>query len=304
MNDVCQPRAAHPQGKSIRRPGLPSRGYFITLTAMLELRFLPTRWTLALPPLCLLSAAVFGLGAISLPSWSLGAVSLLLLVFAVVTLRTRRRLLAAAKNPADAPPSTPVTPAAPGLPAVLRATQTTGLKHRDGFLVLDAGFAAFVPTEDWSNLAVSIAVGLVATTLPLAKPELMVQGGPLLRAELQRLVRERDGFFLSDAWQWNPFLVSQVMMILDKNTLTVRDAPLPLFARWPRAADTPQKSRTVRKLILIIGGLGAGLIGVGALAWHLTGNADFFIAGLVWGLVLLGALTAGLILARRAQRKP
>ncbi|MBU1241602.1 hypothetical protein KKD52_11590, partial [Myxococcota bacterium] len=203
---------------------------------MLELRFLPTRWTLALPLLCLISAAVFGVGAIGVPSWSMGAVSLLLLVFAGVTLRTRRRLLAAAKSQADAPPTAPVTPADPGLPVVLRATQTTGLKHRDGFLVLDAGFAAFVPTEDWSNLAVSIAVGLVATKLPLAKPELLVEGGPLLRAELDRLVDERDGFFLSDAWQWNPFLVSQVMMILDKNTLTVRDAPPALFARWTRAA--------------------------------------------------------------------
>ncbi|MBU1244799.1 hypothetical protein KKD52_11640, partial [Myxococcota bacterium] len=203
---------------------------------MLELRFLPTRWTLALPLLSLFSAVVFGVGAIGLPSWILGALCLLLLVFAVVTLRTRRRLLAAAQTQANAPPSTPATPAAPGLPAVLRATQTAGLKHRDGFLVLDAGFAAFVPTEDWSNLAVSIAVGLVVTKLPLAKPELVVQGGPPLRVELDRLVRERDGFFLSDAWQWNPFLVSQVMMILDKNTLTVRDAPPALFARWTRAA--------------------------------------------------------------------
>jgi len=270
---------------------------------MLELRFLPTRWTLALPLLCLISAAVFGLGAISLPSRSLGALSLLLLVFAVVTLRTRRRLLATAKPPSDAPPATPLPHDGATLPAVLRATQTTGLKHRDGFLVLDAGFAAFVPTEDWSNLAVSIAVGLVVTKLPLARPELLIEGGPLLRAELERLVGERDGFFLSDAWQWNPFLGSQVLMILDKNTLTVRDAPLPLFARWTRAAGSPEKSRALRKLILVIGGLGAGLIGLGSLAWGLTGNVDFFIAGLVWGLVFLGGLAGGLIVARRAQRK-
>lgn len=270
---------------------------------MLELRFLPTRWTLALSLLSLFSAFVFGVGALGLSSWSLGALSLLLLVFGATTLRTRRRLLAAARAPAEAAPAAPVRADAVDLPAVLRATQTTGLKHREGFLVIDAGFAAFVPTAEWSHLAVSIAVGLVATELPLAKPELVVQGGPLLRAELARLVGERDGFFLSDAWQWNPFLGSQVMMILDRNTLTVRDASPALFARWSRAAGSPQKARVLRKLILVIGGLGAGLIVLGALAWHLTDDADFFIAGLVWGLVLEGALAAGLLLARRSRQQ-
>lgn len=267
---------------------------------MLELRFLPTRWTLALPLLCLFSAAVLGAGALALPSWSLGAVSLLLLGFAAMTLRTRRRLLAAAPTPS---PAALPAPAAQGLPVVLRASQTLGMKHRDGFLVLDAGFAAFVPTTDWSHLAVTLAVGLVATELPLSRPELVVEGGPQLHAELDRLVGERDGFFLTDAWQWSPFLGSQVLMTLDRSTLTVRDAPLSSFTRWPRAAASPEKARTVRKLVLVLGGLGVGLIGLGALAWHLTGNVAFFIAGTFWGLVFLIGLTGGLIVGRRSQRR-
>jgi len=271
---------------------------------MLELRHLPTRWAFALPLLSLFLAVVFGVGAFGLRSWLLGALALVLLVFAVTTLRTRRRLLAAARaTTTTATAQALAPPSETTRPTVLRATQTSGLRHRDGFLVIDAQFAAFVPTADWSNLAVSLAVGLVVTELPLSKPELVATGGPRLRAELDRLVRERDGFFLSDAWQWNPFLGSQVMMILDRNALTVRDAPLPLFARWPRAAGSPEKSRALRKLVLVVGGLGVGLIGLGALAWALTDNADFFIAGLVWGLVLLGGLAAGLIVARRAQSR-
>jgi len=266
---------------------------------MLRLRLLPTRWSLALPLLCLFSAAVFGIGAISLRSWSMGALSLLLLVFAATMLRTRRRLLRAAQAPAcDKTAEAQVPHDGAELPVVLRATQTTGLRHRDGFLVIDAGFAAFVPTGDWSNLAVSVALGMVTTELPLSKPELFAEVGPPLRTELDRLVRERDGFWLSDAWQWNPFLGSQVLMILEKNTLTVRDATVALFSRWQRAADSQQEGRSLRKVVLVVAGFGAGLISLGGLIWGLTGNADFFIAGLVWGLVLLGGLAAGLIVAR------
>ncbi len=269
---------------------------------MLELRHLPTRWTLALPLLSLFSAAVSGVGAFGLRSWLLGAISLLLLVFAVTTLRTRRRLLLDAQNTAHAV-AVPAPHEGAARPAVLRTTQTSGLKHRDGFLVVDAEFAAFVPTADWSNLAVSLTVGLLVTELPLSKPELISTGGPRLREELDRLVRERDGFFLSDEWQWNPFLGSQVMMLLGQDALTVRDAPPPLFSRWPRAAGSPRKSRARRRLVLIVGGFGVGLIGLGALAWRLTDDADFFIAGLVWGLVLLGGLAGGLIASRRAQSR-
>jgi len=272
---------------------------------MLRLRFLPTRWTLALPLLCLFSALVFGLGAVGARNWIMGAVSLGLLTFAVLLLRTRRRLVRAARATAadsTAEPAGRVSPATDArLPAVLRATEIAGLRHREGFLVLDDGFAAFVPTSEWSHLAASVALGLVATELPLSRPELVLEGGPALREELERLVRERDGFGLSDAWTWTPFLGASVLMAHDDHTLTVNDAPRSLFSRWRPAERTPDKERRVRRLILVIAGVGAGLIGLGALAWRATGNANFFIAGLVWGLVLLGGVTAGWVLARRSR---
>jgi hypothetical protein len=271
---------------------------------MLRLRFLPTTWTLILPLLCLFSAAVFAVGAVGLSNWIMGAVSLGMLGFSFALLRTRRRLAAAARAPEEETPNP--THEAARLPAVLHATEAEGLRHREGFLVLADGFAAFVPTQEWSHLAASVALGLIATRLPLSRPELAagrqgVEGDPPLREELDRLVRERDGFWLSDAWTWTPFLGASVLLALGDHTLTVQDAPQELVARWRPAEATPDKARTVRRLILVLSGLGGGLILLGGLAWHLTGNLAFLIAGTFWGLVFLGSLVAGLILSRQAM---
>lgn len=189
-------------------------------------------------------------------------------------------------------------------PAVLRATQTCGGRLREGFVVLATDVAAFIPTSGWRSVVLEVALGLVTTRIELSRAELEVVGSPTLAADLEELVCAREGFMLGADWTWTHLQLLHhryVMLNLDGNTLRFELPPPETLARW-RKLDPPSR-RSQRIAAAGVAGVAVLCALVGTLAWQLTGEADYLVAGLSFAGLFVLVLAVVLYSFHQAARQ-
>lgn len=228
-------------------------------------------------------------------------------------LRARRSMrMRALAQPSPAPEEQAAVPAASvdlTAPFTARATQFVGMRYREGYVVFGAEVAGFVPTDQWHHLAGEILLGLVATRVPLTRLELDVQSAASLTQDLARLVDQRDGFLMDSGWEWipgGPLSLKGAMLKQGRDTLVVEDTP-PEAAmhRWKRA--TPQEDSkgqtTLRRLLLGMASVALLCAAAGMIAWRLTGNTDYLVAGLSWSGLIGGSTLVGVIFGKRLAKQ-
>lgn len=184
---------------------------------------------------------------------------------------------------------------------VTTASHSIGARARDGIVVIGQDAAAFVPTSDWHHLAVELVVGMFFQRVHLSRLEIDARDTPALASELAELVRNRGGFLLDERWSWT--LRGRALWRAEsKEFLQLKAEPRAEgIARWPVLATRPAAElRRMYVKILAIGGVVSGLIaGAGAVAWQVSSNVDYLIAGTVFAVLVAGSVVAGVVLARR-----
>ncbi|MCY1054618.1 hypothetical protein [Nannocystis sp. SCPEA4] len=184
---------------------------------------------------------------------------------------------------------------------VTTASHSIGARARDGIVVIGQDAAAFVPTSDWHHLAVELVVGMFFQRVHLSRLEIDARDTPALASELAELVRNRGGFLLDERWSWT--LRGRALWRAEsKECLQLKAEPRAEgIARWPVLATRPAAElRRMYVKILALGGVVSGLIaGAGAVAWQVSSNVDYLIAGTVFAVLVAGSVVAGVVLAKR-----
>ncbi len=235
---------------------------------------------------------------------ALAALSLLRLGWTVVRVRGQARMAAEASTACAPNATTSLGPTDQGsAPAfVCRARQGVGTRAREGFVVISNESACFLPSEPWHNALFELALGLVVTRVNLTETSISAIESPALSEEISQAVRVRDGLFLDSSWAWigGRTWLSQAS---SKTLLTLRDpVPAALAERWPRQAASPEKLRSTKVRVLRVSlGVVATLLGTGIIAWRLTHNSDYLIAGISFASLVGISVAGGLFVASRVQ---
>ncbi|WP_434427108.1 hypothetical protein [Nannocystis pusilla] len=184
---------------------------------------------------------------------------------------------------------------------VTDASQSIGPRARDGIVVIGRDLAAFIPTSQWRQLGVELVIGLFFQRVRLSRIDIDARDTPALAGELAELVRQRDGFLLDE--RWSQAFGGRALWRAESEEcvrLTARP-PAEALARWPAlAAPPPAELRRMFIKVLAIGGAAAGLIAAaGVVAWRLSSDSDYLIAGIAYAVIVGGSAVGGAVLARR-----
>ena len=258
----------------------------------------PSRWLGVLVVGQALAALLFGWLAVTLRDPLAAALAVLAAGGAVwhasVLLRVRRAQSQGAvplqRSDGSADPSFPQ-------PLSVEATQTQGARSRRGWILVVGNVAAFVPTSPWRHLALRLLGGLLTVRVPLVR--IVLARPPRSRDELVAMAHAEGGFVIDETWAWDPS--GRMLIRAGGQDILMSRLPLEQRARWATMASDPiARQRVLRKVVS--GGLAVALVlaGAGALAWRLTGNVDFLVAGLSFAALVAIAVAGGVYGASRA----
>ena len=187
---------------------------------------------------------------------------------------------------------------------VTHATHQLGYLTRDGYVVISGEVAGFVPTTRWRHLIPKIAIGLIASEVPLSELELDVEDSPRLAGELTALIEQRDGAVLDARWSWARRGHSLVRD--GRDHLRLEDAPSKAWIeRWPSptAAALAHRRRIGARVRLWFISIAVVFAGAGLVSWRATSDTDFLFAGMWFAGVTLSSVVISLAVSRKdAQR--
>jgi hypothetical protein len=114
-------------------------------------------------------------------------------------------------------------------------------------------------------------------------------------------VVRHDGFVIDASWTYthSQHWLSQPGM--QGIVWIERRPPESITSRWALApAPSAERYRWIRNRIAAVGLVVVVVLGLGGVvAWRLTGDADYLVAGLVYGVLLAGSVIGGVVLAKR-----
>lgn len=248
-----------------------------------------------------LAAAVFGLIWALNRDWVAAIFCLLASAGAVrmgIVLRRRSGLQASATHVARGRASA-VTP--DGQLFVSFARHMVGARMRPGIVLIGPSSAAFIPVGGWTHLALETVVVMFAARLRFVDLALYVADGDDLEVALQAAVQRHDGFLIDGTWTYT---ASQRWLSRPDSEGLVwieREPPVSFTSRW---APTPLRSAAELRVIRnrIAGGATVVVAVValaGVVAWRVTGDPDYLIAGIAYAVMIGGAVIGGLVVAAR-----
>jgi hypothetical protein len=257
----------------------------------IELRRRPSRNLDLLLVASIFVVVIFGAIFASARDWTSGAFALIGAINAAYLGALRLRLRGEPQPPAVSQPRD-------ARAFTTRARHLVGPRFRDGYVVIGAEIAGFVPTSDWRHLAAEVAIGLVASPLTLADSELDAADSPALASELAALVERRGGFLVDGEWSWaqRGEALARTIDDVEQRIALDDDPPAAYVARWSvRAPISRARQRRLRqRAVSIAGTVTAVIAGAGVVGWRATGNSDFVVAGLVWAGLIAGGVGLGL----------
>ncbi len=185
-------------------------------------------------------------------------------------------------------------------PFISRATHHVGSQFRDGYFIATHEVAGFVPTGDWQSAALEVALGLLTTKIEWSSIQL--HGSAPHRADdIRRLTVQSGGFMLAADWTYSLSVMPGkrfVMLYHGADVVRINEPPEALLSRWRRVVPSKRAP-----FVAVAGMTGAALFCVvaGVVAWQLTGNDDYLVAGLSFA-VLIGIALVGVIIGLRQMR--
>ncbi|MDC0666469.1 hypothetical protein [Nannocystis radixulma] len=247
--------------------------------------------------------AMFVLGGLTAVerNWVSGTFAAIAAIGVAYLARLRLRLARQQRSEPLQPSTATAAPTSELRAFVTTASHTIGARARDGIVVIGQDAAAFVPTSNWHHLAVELVVGMFFQRVHLSRLEIDARDTPALANELAELVRNRGGFLLDERWSWTLRGLT-LWRAESKEFLQLKAEPRAEgIARWPVLATRPAAElQRMYVKIVAIGGVVSGLIaGAGAVAWQVSTNVDYLIAGTVFAVLVAGSVVAGVILAKR-----
>lgn len=181
------------------------------------------------------------------------------------------------------------------------ARYMVGARMRPGLLLIGPSSAAFVPVGGWTHLAVELAVVVFAARFRFIDLALYVPREGDLELALQDAVQRHDGFIIDDTWtytasqRWLSRPDAQGLVWIE------RRPPDAFTSRWAATAvRSPAEFREIRNRIAGGAAIVAAVLALaGIVAWRVTGDAQYLIAGLAYAALLGGAVIGGLVVAER-----
>jgi hypothetical protein len=176
-----------------------------------------------------------------------------------------------------------------------------GARIRPGLVLISPSSAAFVPVGAWTHLALEAVVTVFAARFRFVDLALYVSTGGDLELALRDAVRRHGGFMIDGTWTYTP---SQRWLSRPDGEGLVwieRRPPASFTSRW---AATELRSaaefRAIRNRIAGVAGIVVAVLALaGVVAWRVTGDADYLIAGIAYAALVGAAVVAALVVAER-----
>jgi hypothetical protein len=175
---------------------------------------------------------------------------------------------------------------------------TRGGRLRRGVVLIGPSVGAFVPVEGWTHIAWEAAKAPFFARFRFVDLAIDVAD---IDAALHDAVARHDGFIIDATWTYTH---SQRWLSQPGAPGIVwieRAPPASITSRWaPAPPPSAEKYRWIRNRIVAVAAVVVVMLGLGGVvAWRLTGDADYLMAGLVYGLLLAGGVIGGVVLAKR-----
>ena len=183
------------------------------------------------------------------------------------------------------------------------AHQMEGARLRDGIVLIGPVSAAFVPMGGWTHLAWKALAAPFIARFRFVDLAIDFVGGGDVDAALQDAVLRHDGFMIDTSWTYTHSQQWLSRPGLQGIVWIERRPPSSITSRWT-ATPPPSTAmyRSVRNRVTAVGAVVAVVLGLaGVVAWRLTGDADYLLAGLIYGALIAGAVIGGVVLANRRR---
>lgn len=176
-----------------------------------------------------------------------------------------------------------------------------GGRLRDGVVLIGPATAAFVPMGGWTHVAWELIKAPFVARFRFVDIAIDLLDDRDVDAALQDLAARRRGFIIDASWtythsqRWLSRPGVQGIVQIEHRP------PESITSRWtPASPPSAEMYRSIRNRIAAVVSAFVIVIGLGGIAaWRLTGNMDYLIAGLVYGMLIGGSLIGGVVLAKR-----
>ncbi|MBX7081402.1 MAG: hypothetical protein K1X88_19530 [Nannocystaceae bacterium] len=176
-----------------------------------------------------------------------------------------------------------------------------GASVRDGVIVIAPGSAGFIPMTPWRPLWLVALKGLFVTRFRFVDLGVDRSAHADLDAALRELVQQREGTLVDDAWtyargpRWLTPPGGGMILWIE------RAPPDAVLARWrPAPPPSLERYRWIRNRVLAAAAVIVVVFTLaGVAAWRGTGDVDYLVAALSYGVIIAGAAIAGVVLAGR-----
>lgn len=181
------------------------------------------------------------------------------------------------------------------------AHYTVGGGLRRGVVVIGPSVAAFVPVGGWTHLAWETLTTPFVARFRFVDLAIDLADGGDIDAALRDAVARHDGFVIDDSWTYTHAQRWLSRPGVPGIVWIERDPPASITARWkPAPAPSAERYRWIRNRIAAVAGVVVVVLGLsGVVAWRLTGDVDYLVAGLVYGVLIGGSVVGGVVLAKR-----
>lgn len=178
---------------------------------------------------------------------------------------------------------------------------TVGARLRRGVVLIGPSSAAFVPVEGWTHLAWEAITTPFVARFRFVDLAIELSSSGDVDAVVHDAVVRHDGFFIDETWTYTHSQRWLSRPGVPGIVWIERPPPESITARWT-AAQPPseERYRWLRNRIMAVAAVIMAVFGIGGVvAWRLTGEVDYLVAGLVYGLLLAGSMIGGVVVARR-----
>jgi hypothetical protein len=178
---------------------------------------------------------------------------------------------------------------------------TLGGRLRHGVVLIGPVSAAFVPVGAWTHVAWEAVKAPFVARFRFVDLAIDLANTGDVDAALHDAVARHDGFIIDSSWTYTHSQRWLSRPGVQGIVWIERRPPESITSRWaPAPPPSAERYRWIRNRIATVAAVVVVVLGLGGVvAWRLTGDADYLIAGLAYGLLLAGSVIGGVVLAKR-----